>query len=486
MTVVDPAHTLNGFDYSPGEQADDGQVPEVDRVLGTMFSRFDAMWTVWADGRQQDMGEWEATDMSNMLRRYAQGRSVKNVLTLPLGQLKHKITPAKGDKGEADWVNEFLTRAANQGGMSTPLDLLISQMTSGITYKRAYFEKVFKVAEIGGARSHVYDSVQFRHASTCQLVRNPSTAAFDGFAQEPLTREQQEKTQGLPIKIDPKYAFVYLHGMRDDPINGSSDLEIAYWCYKTQQKVLFLYFNYLEGEALGKTIVEAADLGRAMQIAQEVRKLKGSGVLPVANTAGANQKIYSLEQSNSGAVHFMEAIRYLDHAAAQSVMAGFLDLTDTNTGGRGSHALSESAQDFFLMSRQADANEMAWFIRNYLLCDIVYYRFGLDATVPNFEFEPLAKTDIASAMTLMGQIAAAPNLNLPEEFVRELALLIAGSLGLDVDKLTAAFQDARYKAEREAARKGLPPAGQGAAGMASVTNIAARLVKRGKELSEVL
>lgn len=470
--------------YTPGEQVEDGQEPEVGRVLGTMFSRFDAMWTVWADGRQQDLTEWEALDMTGMLKRYAQGRAVRNVLTLPLSQLKSKITPAKGDKGEAEWLNNFLSLAANAGGMTTPLDLIVQQMTSAITFKRAYFEKVFKVA--GDPASHVYDSVQFRHASTCQLIRNPETAAFDGFAQEPLTKEQQQKSQGLPIKIPPKYAFVYLHGMREDPINGLSDMEIPYWCYKTQQKVLFLYFNFLEGEALGKTVVEAADLGRAIQIATEVRKLKGSGVLPIANTAGANQKVYNLEQNNSGAVHFMEAIKYLDHCATQSVLSGFLDLTDPSTGGRGSMALSKDQSDFFLLSRQAVAKEMAWFIRHYLLCDIVYYRFGLEAAVPNFEFEPLTKEDMTQAVTLMSSIAAAPKLNLPDQFVQQLAVLVGGALGMDVGKLESAFNDAAYKAQREAQAQGMPPAGQGAAQMASVTNIAARLVKRGKELSEVL
>ena len=85
-----------------------------------------------------------------------------------------------------------------------------------------------------------------------------------------------------PIRVPRKRAFVYVHGKRLDPLSGTSDLEIAYWCYKTKQKLMFLWFQFLEGVSLPRTIVKANDITVAQQVAGQVSRLKSSGVLPVA------------------------------------------------------------------------------------------------------------------------------------------------------------------------------------------------------------
>jgi hypothetical protein len=43
------------------------------------------------------------------------------------------------------------------------------------------------------------------------------------------------------------------HGFYREPIKGVSDLDVAYWCYETKQKVLFLWFQVLENQNLPKT-----------------------------------------------------------------------------------------------------------------------------------------------------------------------------------------------------------------------------------------
>jgi hypothetical protein len=461
---------MNG--YTPGETVLDG-APDDDVVRGTQFTQHDALFSSWQDGRVLDYAEeWRAHEMRDMLRRYAQGQVVENVLTLPLNQLRYSIKPDKGDRGEYDWLSEKLALQSNQGGMKTPMDLIIGQMTSAVVYKKAYFEKVFAVMGDG----HFYHEVGMRPASTCSLIRDPATAAFGGFAQEPVTQKQQEKSKGLPIRIDPKYAFVYLHNIKRDPTNGTSDMEIAYWCYKTQQKVLFLFFNWLEMLSQGKTIVEASDLGRAVQIAGQVRQAKGGSVIPIANTSGANQKVYNLEAQGTVASHYMDAINYLDHCASKSVLAGFVDLTDAAKSG-GSWALSKDATDFFLMSRQAMACEMAYFIQNYLLPDPIIYKFGRDAAVPTFEFARLGSNDIDQAVTLLNTTMLAQPGTVPLGLVEILAQTVAPALGMDVDKVAAAFHDAQFNKERELRQQGAPAAMAQMAGVGQPIAMAAKAVR---------
>lgn len=473
MTSTPPAQYVNGMTYKAGEQPGEGD-PDDGVVRGTGFTRWQAMWQTWDDGRVMDVEEWESNDLNNMLKRYAQARTVENVLTLPLNQLKPKITPAMGDRGECAWLKEWLGRPWNQGGMATPLDQILRLMTSAITHKRAAFEKVFGMY----LAKQVYEDVQFRPASTIHVIRNPETAVFDGFAQQAVTRAMQEKSGGMPIKIDAKYSFVYFHNTRRDPLNGVSDLEIPYWCYKTQQKILFLMFNWMEQFAQGKVISEASDFGRAQQIAMQVAKAKGGGVIPISNTSGANQKVYTLDVPSQGQEIFMNVIKLLDHWASSCVLAGFVDLTDPSAGGRGSYALSKDQTDFFLMSRQAVADEMAYFVRHYLLADLIFYNFGTDASVPNFDFERLGDREIESSVQLLVGAMASPPGNVPDGFMNLLAAAVAPGLGLDPDKVVAAFEDASYKALRAARAANVPPAGQMAAAVGAPANLGARILQR--------
>src|SRR4051794_4768051 len=110
-----------------------GSAYDPDRI----FTRFD-------DGKYFETRDLFPSDFDQMLRLDGKARTLENVLTLPLMSAETSIEPGPGDSGECEFVREALLTAANAGGMSTPLDQVIGQMTSAVVKKRAYFEKVFK------------------------------------------------------------------------------------------------------------------------------------------------------------------------------------------------------------------------------------------------------------------------------------------------------------------------------------------------------
>src|SRR5882762_4645552 len=134
---------LNSNGYARGITATDDEPPIDDLIRGTTFQRMDAMFVNFQDGTLFTYDEAEASDMRDMLKKYGKGTQIEQALTLPLMGLDWEIKkPPTGDKGQTKWLTEFLGRAANQDGMTTPMDLIVGQMTSAITYKKAYFEKV--------------------------------------------------------------------------------------------------------------------------------------------------------------------------------------------------------------------------------------------------------------------------------------------------------------------------------------------------------
>lgn len=415
--------------------------PVMEREQGTAFDRESIMFASFSDGTVFDYGQWEAADIDEMLKRDGKAKTIEAVLTLPIRQAPHTIGAGqnKAPAQVVDFINEALTTPANNGGMSTSLNLIIAQMTGAISKRRAFFEKVFKQNDEGYT---VYDKIAWRPQSTCTITRDKMTGAFQGFKQIPIRWDDTNE-----ISWTPQYSFVYLHGVHRDPMAGVSDMEIPLWCYKTKQKIRFLWYQFLEGQSLPKVVVKAQDQTTADVVAKKVIGLRSGGVV------GIDENMVSLDvlqSSGKGADQFQAALNYLDAEASNSVLAGFTDLASAAASGAGSLALSKDQSDFFLMSRQAVTKEMADAINQYLIPDLVAYRFGAKTPCPEFEFGQITEEDAQVTINMLSSLAAAPTLRLPTAFMDELTIKVARYLELDETKVEAGLKQAAADALKAA------------------------------------
>lgn len=473
---------------------DDGfDLPRLDREEGTSFGFFDRLQVMGTtpDGKfVTDMSDWEARDLHEMLRKDYKARQIQNVLSLPLSSAEWTIEATEGDKGEAKWLTEYWSADHYSGGPRTSLDAIIDLMTSAIWYKRAYFEKVWTKGKGKFEGKTVYEDLAWRPQTTCRIVREPHNGRFMGFEQEAYYLGPEiTRTDKWPIYIKPNRAFVFTHGARRDPLNGSSDMDIAFWAWKTKQKVLLLWFQFLQSVSLPRIVVKSPDQDTSNLVAKEIARMKASGVLPVAVPGGPDSvNVDVLDVSGKGAEQFLQAINWLDQAATQSVLAGFLDLQTSAANGAGSYALSNDASSFFLQSLEAKAREMEDQIRSGLFAPLIYHNFGPGAAIPKLCFEPLNDIDKETAVDLLKTaMAAPPGGPIPTGFIAMLAEQVASYLGLEGEEIReqfkASFDAAAEAAQQEALAAEVPgadsPAGQGVAAVAGATKAASEAVKAG-------
>jgi hypothetical protein len=473
-------------------KAGDEGLPRLNQEDGTSFGFFDR-WQIGTtpDGNYlTDYADWEARDLFEMLAKDYKAKQIENVLSLPIMSAEYQITPGKGDTGEAEWLKAYWDADPLQGGCRTSLDQIIGLCTSAFYYKRAYFEKVFVRGTGPFAGKVVYGDVAFRPQTTCRIMREPMTGRYAGFEQEAYwVGPQIQKGAKWPIQIPANRAFVYTHGTRRDPLNGVSDMEVAFWAWKTKQKILLLWFQFLQSVALPRITVKSTDIGTATQVAREISRMKGSGVLPLAVPNGPDSVgIDVLDASGKGANQFQAVIQWLDNAATQSVLAGFLDLVNNANEGRGSYALSADASDFFLQSLEAKTRELEWQIRQGLFAPLIYHNFGPNAVVPYLQFEPLNDIDKATAVSLLqSAMAAPPGGPVPSSFVAGLAEQVSNYIGLDGTAMgqdfKASFDAAAAQAKAQAAQSAVPgaasPIGQHVAGLAGAVSAAQQAVQGG-------
>ena len=348
---------------------------------------------------------------------------------------------------------------------------VIGQITSGQIYRRAFFEKVWKIRESDG--KIIYDKIGFRPSATCQARYNARTAAPHGFRQQVwlfggqlMAQAARQKVPGY-VDIPHVRSFIYTHGKHREPLTGASEMEVSYWCYQTKMKLLYLWYHFLETQALPRVVVYGPDQPTANDRADSIAALKSSGVVGMEQPQQGQKAFEVMENNADSGKFFNDALSFLEGWQVHSVLAGFMALTSSATGGKGSYALSQDQSSFYLKSRQGVAAEIAQAYSHQIIMPLTVLNFGPDAAFPQAKFGPLQDEQEQALLTLFGQIAAAPALHIPIQVVDLITERMASILQLDVDQVHQALvstMSQRAEALQAQPPPGMPPEAAGALG----------------------
>lgn len=411
-----------------------------------------------------------------MFSRNGTASALELVLTLPIREADFSIEPGKGDNGECDFVRSVLMTPDSGGGMKTPMTTLIGQITSGQIYRRAFFEKTFKVRPSDSRI--IYDKIAYRPPATCQARYNDRTGEPNGFRQQVwlfggnLMLSRQQKVPGY-VDIPKVRSYVYTHGQHREPLTGVSEVEVAFWCHSTQMKLLFLWMEFLEGLALQRLVVYGNDQPEATQRADDIAQLRGSGVVGLVHPIDGQKAFEAIPSAGNVGEFFETAMAFLSSWSISSVLAGFLGLASASTGGKGAYSLSQDQSDFYLKSRQGVAKEIAESISYDVIRPLVLLNFGSSAAFPQAKFGPLQDEQAQQLLTMFSAMAAAPVLHIPLSVFDLLTERMASILQLDVDQVHEALvSTASQRAEQLAGNPppGMPP--EAAAGLGQLQGLA--------------
>lgn len=450
------------------EQLVEVRVGSADDHPGEALWRYEAGSALfsWPDFEQSRYGvpaRPSIDQLETMLARDGKAATLEQVLTLPLRGAAPSLEPAKGDSGEYAVISELLLRPSTDGGMASPLALVLGQATSATWQRRAYFELCFRVTDVDGTPRVGYAEIAHRPARTCWVLRDPKTLQAEGIGQTvPKINERGDVDGVTQIAIPKARSAIYVHGQHRRPLDGTGDLDVSYFCWDTKRKIRFLWSYYLEHVALGRIVAEAPPSGGAAAvagapttprgIASAIAATRGGGVVGVPN----GTKVTTLE--SSGSAQFQACLDWLSAEQAGSVLAGWTDLVGPGRSGRGSLALSQDQTDFFSQGRDSVLREMGAWATSDLIAPLVRWNFGASRAVPKLVFSPVTDTNGQQLVTLLQAIAGGSTGSgdgtgtvgasggkgslIPRAFIDELTLKTAAYLNLDVDKIRAALTSA--------------------------------------------
>jgi hypothetical protein len=248
-------------------------------------------------------------------------------------------------------------------------------------------------------------------------------------------------------------------------------------------KLLYLWYHFLENQALPRTVVYGNDQQEANSKASDIASLKSSGVVGLVRPSDNAKTFEVIESGGDGGKFFSDAMNFLEGWQTHSILAGFLALTGGATGGKGSYALSQDQSSFFLKSRQGIANEMEESLGYDIIRPLILLNFGSKAAFPKFQFGPLEDEQAQALITLFGQLSAAQVLHIPLPVFDLITERMASILQLDTDAVHQALvSTANQRAEQLAGNPppGMPPEAAGALGaMQGMTSAAMNIANQG-------
>ena len=281
------------------------------------------------------------------------------VKSLPIRSAKWWVEAASdssSDKANAAFVEEALFER-----MSVTFDRFLAEVCDKFIFGFTPFEKVWKIEE-----GKVWlKKLAIRLPETCAGWETDKAGGPKAFKQFTLDAKGQKVEVSIPIEK----LIVFVNRQVGANLIGRSDYRACYRNWWTKDKLQRLELIDFERGAVGVPTLRlppsatADDKNTALSIVGAIRKdEKGGVVLPANWEPGTWPSVANLSSSS-------EMIRRYNREMFTAFLAQFIDLGSTDVG---SFALSADQSGLFLMSLEAEANEIAMVMDRYVipqLCD---------------------------------------------------------------------------------------------------------------------
>lgn len=321
--------------------------------------------------------------------------SVLRAVALPVQRTPWRIDPAGAKARVAQFVGDELglpvvgkqpkptPRTRDRFSWSEHLEQALLMLPFG----HMFFEQVYRI-DPGGDRAHLRKLAPRMPRTIAEIKVAPDGGLVS------ITQEAGPAGSGLqrPIPVDRLVAYV--HQREGGNWKGRSLLRPAYKNWLIKDRLLRVDAQTIERNGMGVPLYIGADgegdLTKGSQMAQAWRAGESAGA---AIPFGAQMRLLGVEGTLPQS---LPSIRYHDEQIGRAVLAHFLNL-GTQTG---SWALGTTFADFFTLSLQTLAQQIADTATQHVVEDLVDINFGTTEPAPRIVFDEIGSRQAATAQAL--------------------------------------------------------------------------------------
>lgn len=351
-------------------------------------------WWAFEEAEQVPELRWPLSNyvFDKMRRSDSQARSVLRAVELPIRSTTWRIDPNGARDEVVAQVAEDLglpivgmdpaesPKRRRRDRFSWPEHLRHALLS--LPFGHMYFEQVVRIDDAGRARLRKLGP------------RMPRTICAVNVADDGGLVSIEQAAGAGKVVIPVSRLVAYVHEREGGNWLGTSILRPAYKHWIIKDRLLRVQAQTIDRNGMGIPVYEAAagevSLDNGLQLAKDVRAGDNSGAA-VPNGAKLDLKGVTGTLPDAD-----PAIRYHDEQIARAVLAHFLNL-GTQTG---SWALGSTFADFFVMSLQGVANDIADVATKHVVEDLVDWNWGIDEGAPAVVFDEIGSEHRATAAAL--------------------------------------------------------------------------------------
>jgi hypothetical protein len=335
-----------------------------------------------------------------MRRQDAQVASVLRAVTLPVRRTPWRIDPAGAKARVTQFVAENLglpivgkepkavLRTRDRFSWQEHLKDSLLMLPFG----HMFFEQVYRVDD-GGDRARLRKLAP-RMPRTIEEIKVADDGGLVSITQYSSKVGQPQR----PIPVDRLVA--YIHDKEGGNWLGFSLLRPAYKHWLIKDRLLRVDAQTIERNGMGVPLYKAAEAEEELTTGLNMAKAWRAG--ETAGSAvpfGADMVLRGVEGTLPQA---LPSIRYHDEQIGRAVLAHFLNL-GTQTG---SWALGTTFADFFVLSLQTLAQQIADTATQHIVEDLVDINFGPTEPAPRVVFDEIGSRQAATAQALKALVDA--------------------------------------------------------------------------------
>jgi hypothetical protein len=328
-----------------------------------------------------------------MRKQDSQVVSVLRAVTLPVRRTPWRIEPAGAKARVTQFIADELglpvvgknpkapPRVRDRFSWAEHLRLSMLMLPFG----HMFFEQVYRV-DPGGDRAHLRKLAP-RMPRTIEEIN----VADDGGLVSIKQYSNKTSTPQRPIPV--KRLVGYVHENEGD-WRGTSLLRPAYKNWLIKDRLLRVDAQTIERNGMGVPLYKGAEgendltAGKAMATSWRAGEAAGAAVPNTADLV--------LRGVEGDLPQALPSIRYHDEQIGRAVLAHFLNL-GTQTG---SWALGTTFADFFVLSLQTLAQQIADTATQHIVEDLVDINFGESEPAPRVVFDEIGSRQAATAQAL--------------------------------------------------------------------------------------
>ena len=362
-------------------------------------------------------------DYINMQDNDGTVRAITRLVAMPIQASPIRIMPAKGDKGERDFIESVFMGTIKEGGMTTPLPFVIADMTRAIFEGYRLYEKVPQIITEGKYKGKIgWRKLAPRDSKTLHL-RSDMRGGFLG--------AHQVATFGFKtvnINIPPEKCILFTFQKERHPFYGESLLKTAYYHYDKKHKLYYLAHKKAEIDAVGLKILK---LSKPFS-EQEVVKAEEA-----TDSIGVNSRItlpqgFELDVDRSPTGY--DVLKLIEHHDAQIALSTLTQAMKMGSGSTYNYPYGkgyETQTEFILQMIDSVKKNMEDTLNEWAVAPLIDWNFN-SGSYPKIRLMPLKGKTQAYLINIFDSLMKKDPTFIPQIFTNKLVNEVADALGLEM------------------------------------------------------